>query len=251
MQRTVTDKSYSSIEAFISTIPEIFDASGKVIFRGRNTIKSLMAPDGTELIVKRFGSLNIARRIAYTLFSHSKARRAFDNGLEFLNRGFQTPQPVAYIEIYQGHLLAECYFVSLRSSGQQLFDSMVETPEFDNSMADRVARLMADLHQSGAVHGDPNLKNILYDSTNDRIELIDTNRSYFTTHLSVGESLRNLMRVSHRRDLIDHIARRYAQLRGLNPDVTSSRIFRLLEKFERNRRIRHRIKAFILQRPVD
>lgn len=251
MQKICLNPKFKSCEDFISRIPEVFNDIGTTIFTGRNTVKSVIAPDGSDLIIKKFGHLNPLRRIVYTAISHSKARRAYDNGMQFLKRGFSTPEPVAYIEIYSGGLLSDCYFISLRFQGQQLFDTMVETPTFDTAMADRVAELMANLHKKGAVHGDPNLKNILYDPSSDSLTLIDTNRSYFKKKIGTRPSLRNLMRVTHRRDLIDRIARRYALLRGLNPSETSARIFKLLEKFERNRRLRHKIKSFILRRPVD
>lgn len=251
MQKVFINPAFDNLDDFIAEIPVTFNETGTTIFIGRNIVKSIIAPDGTELVVKRFGHLNLLRRIAYTTISHSKARRAYDIGLRFIELGFHTPTPVAYIEIYDDGLIVDCYFISLRCEGVQLFDSMVETPAYDAAMADRVAELMAKLHQSGAVHGDPNLKNILYDNKADRLTLIDTNRSFFSTRLSIKRCLRNLMRVTHRRDLIDHISRRYAEIRGLDPDRTSAHIFHLLKNFERSRRIRHKIKSFILRRPVD
>ena len=41
-----------------------------------------------------------------------------------------------------------------------------------------------------------------------------------------------------------HIVGRYASLRGLDPVKTVDRVFAMLERFERNRERRHRIKKF-------
>ncbi len=242
---------YSSLREFIAMLPSRFDNEGETLFDARNTVKGFRLPDGTRLVVKRFGRLRFFRRVIYSMFCSTKARRAYVNGMRFLALGFSTPEPVAYIEIYDGLLLSDCYFVSLHSDAKELFPRMVTSEQYDRGLADRVAQLMADLHGKGAVHGDPNLKNILSDGDDRPLVLIDTNRSYFKNRLGRKECLRNLMRVSHRRDLIEHVARRYADLRGYDADATVITIMDLLRRFERSRRIRHKLKSIVTGRPVD
>lgn len=244
---------YTGIEDDIRHILSHYDEEGELIFSGRNTLK-VFTCSGIEIVVKRFGRLTLFRRLIYSTISHSKARRAYDNGLKFIALGFDTPTPVAYAEFYKRRLLSDSYFISLRSSDRALFHDLVEAKRFDSALADEVASLMSQLHSAGAVHGDPNLNNILYSRDSDgsvRLTLIDTNRSYFRKHLTIKRKLKNLMRVTHRRDLMRHIAGRYAELQGLDPVATADKEFAMLRRFERNRRIRHRIKSIILRRPVD
>lgn len=242
---------YSRLNDFIVSVPSRFPAEGKVLLDARNTVKCLTAPDGTRMVVKRFGRLNLFRKLVYSSFWRPKSRRAYDNGMRFIGLGFSTPEPVAAIEIYRRGLLDDCYFVSLHSDGTELFPLMVTAEHYDRRLADRVAELMAELHAKGAVHGDPNLKNILTSGDDAPLELIDTNRSYFSRRLSRRSCMRNLMRVSHRRDLITHVVARYAELRGYDRESAVEEVIAMLVRFERNRRIRHRIKAFVTGRPVD
>lgn len=242
---------YSRLGDFIASVPSRFPIEGEMLLDARNTVKSFTTSDGTRVVVKRFGRLNLFRKLVYSSFWRPKSRRAYVNGMRFIELGFSTPEPVAAIEIYRCGLLDDCYFVSLYSAGTELFPRMVTAEHYDRRLADRVAELMADLHSKGAVHGDPNLKNILTCGDDTPLELIDTNRSYFSRHLSRRRCMRNLMRVSHRRDLIIHVVSRYAELRGLDSGQTVDKVIGMLVHFERNRRIRHRIKAFVTGRPVD
>lgn len=252
--RLTINPGYELLRAFVETLPTAFASTGETVFVGRNTVKRFVAGDGTVMIVKRFGHLHFVRRLIYSTVCRTKARRAYDNGLRFVALGFDSPEPVACIETTRHGVLEDSYFVSIESEAKALFPELVEAQSFDKGLADSVAGLMADLHEAGAVHGDPNLNNLLYRRGVDgsvRLTLIDTNRSYFRRRLSRKECLRNLMRVTHRRDLMRYIASRYAELRELDPEKTVGRIFSMLAAFERSRRIRHKVKSIILRRPVD
>ena len=245
--RTEINPSFSAIQDYIAAIPAIFEKEGETIYRGRNEVKVFIAPDGMELVVKRFGRLPAFRRFIYSTVVKSKARRAYEYGELYLSLGFDTPQPVAYIEISERGILSDAYFISLRSDYSPLFGPLVEAERFDSQLADKVAEFMATLHAKGAFHGDPNLNNILYKRSPDgavSIAVIDTNRSRFRRHLSMRACLKNLMRVSHRRDLMRQVAGRYATLRGLDPVETVDRVFGMLKRFERNREMRHRLKGY-------
>lgn len=246
--KIVINPPFSRIADFIAAVPDAFDNSGETIFHGRNTLKRIAAPDGSILVIKRFRHLPFLRRLIYSTVSRSKARRAFDNGMQFLSLGFDTPSPVAYIETRRRGILADAYFISLNSDSSPLFVPLVESDRYDAALADKVAALMAALHDKGAVHGDPNLNNILYSTAPDgsvALTLIDTNRSRFCRRLSSKTCFKNLMRVTHRRDLMRHIAGRYASLRGLDPVATVDRVFTMLQRFERNRALRHRLKSLL------
>lgn len=245
---------YNHLQSYLSEMPATFADSGETIFRGRNEIKRMLAPDGTELVVKHFARLPLFRRLIYSTVSRSKARRAFDFGNRFISLGFNTPTPVACVEISSKGILTDAYFVCLHSDFTPLFEPLVNADRFDTALADNVAALMNNLHRSGAIHGDPNLNNILYKVSDDgsvAMTLIDTNRSHFGRKLSTRRRLKNLMRVSHRRDLMQRIVGRYAELSGLDPAKTIDKVFKMLEHFERNRRIRHRLKSVLLRRSSD
>lgn len=243
----VINPAYEPLRDFLVTLPERFDG-GELVFRSRNTIRRFTASDGTVLVVKQFRRRGLLQRIIYSTVEHSKGHRAYDNGLELLRRGFDTPEPVAYIELKRRGLLCDTYFISRECNDAGLFGALVDTKLFDHAQADAVASLLARMHDSGALHGDPNLNNILCRREADgslHLTLIDTNRSHFTAPggLSASRCLDNLKRVTHRRDLLAYIVGRYAGLRGLDPEVSVRRVTDLVGRFERNRERRHRVKA--------
>lgn len=243
----VINPAYEPLRDFLVTLPERFDG-GELVFRSRNTIRRFTASDGTVLVVKQFRRRGMLQRIIYSTVEHSKGRRAYDNGLELLRRGFDTPEPVAYIELKRCGLLCDTYFVSRECNDAGLYADLVDTELFDHAQADAVASLLARMHDSGALHGDPNLNNILCRREADgslHLTFIDTNRSHFTAPggLSASRCLDNLKRVTHRRDLLAYIVGRYAGLRGLDPEVSVRRVTDLVSRFERNRERRHRVKA--------
>ena len=243
----IINPAYGALRDFIGALPGRFDG-GELVFRSRNTIRRFTAPDGTVLVVKHFRRRGLLQRIIYSTVEHSKGRRAYDNGLELLRRGFDTPEPVAYIELKRRGLLCDTYFVSRECNDAGLYGALVDTELFDHAQADAVASLLARMHDSGALHGDPNLNNILCRREADgslHLTLIDTNRSHFTAPggLSASRCLDNLKRVTHRRDLLAYIVGRYAGLRGLDPEVSVRRVTDLVSRFERNRERRHRVKA--------
>lgn len=245
--RLTINPAYSALGDWLSCLPDDF-GRGALIYRGRNELRRFTAPEGTDLVVKRFGRLPLFRRVIYSTVVRSKARRAFDFGNRYLELGIDTPTPVASIELYDGGVLADAYFVSLYSADEPLFGPLVEAERFDSALAGEVARFMAELHAKGALHRDPNLKNILYRRENDgsvRMSLIDTNRSVFKRRIGKRAALKNLMRVSHRRDLMRQIVGRYATICKLDPIMTVDRVFASLDRFERNRSFRHRLKHII------
>jgi hypothetical protein len=63
--------------------------------------------------------------------------------------------------------------------------------------------------------------------------MIDINRSHFCDGMPSDEDcLKNMVRLTHRRDLYEDLIRRYAKLRGWDADSTAHRALALLDRFE-------------------
>lgn len=267
MKKTVISSDYADLGEEIASLPEKFAAEGSLLFAGRNEIR-LMTIGGRLLVVKRYGRLNTLRAVSYTLFSSSKASRAYHYAREMSRRGIDTPTAVAYIEIFRRGLLRDCYFVSEYTADRPLFDVLVDTPAYDRRLAAEVGRFVATMHSRGVIHGDPNLNNILYrplGAGDYHFSVIDTNRSRFSglkgaakeskvikdlkdfsffPSLSRQACLANLKRLTHRRDLLHDILTAYAEARGWDAAATIAAVERRLGRFERNRRRRHAIQRF-------
>lgn len=246
--KIVINGAYRQCENFIRMVPEKFDGGGTLLHSGRNTVKSFTV-DGTELIVKRYKRPNIIQRIAYTFFKKSKAERAYLYAAELRKRGLKTPHEAAFIEIKDGGLLSDSYFISAACHLPAL-TTPLQRPGFDTALADKLAAYLAKMHEHGVLHGDTNLGNILYETGADgsvTFWLIDTNRSKFH-HPSYNECIENLRRLTHYKPLLDYVIRQYATCRGFNPDKASADIIRKIEKFEHDKDVRHKIKKRFTKR---
>ena len=107
--------------------------------------------------------------------------------------------------------------------------------DYPPELAEAVAQQVWLMHSRGVLHGDLNLSNFLCtkDEKGYRFTMIDTNRSHFTEGWPTdGQCLKNLVRLTHRRDLYEDLVRRYARLRGWDADSTARQALLLLERFE-------------------
>lgn len=246
--KTVINDGYLRYKNFITGVPETFAGGGVPLHTGRNTVKSFTT-DGAELIVKRYKRPNIVQRIAYTFFEKSKAKRAYLYAAELRKRGLNTPHEAAYIELKHGGLLSDSYFISAACHLTPL-SVPLQRPGFDTRLAGALAEYLAEMHAKGVLHGDPNLGNILYKVNSDgtyEFWLIDTNRSHFRRP-TYDDCMENLKRLTHYRPLLDYVIRRYAGIRGWNPDKTSADVMRRLAGFERNKDRIRKIKKRLAKR---
>lgn len=247
--KTIVNDEFRSLGDFIKSLPETFESGGTTLYKARNTVKKFTC-DGIDLIVKRYKRPNAVQRVVYTLFRPSKAARAYSYANILLDRGYATPTPIAYIEIKKGGLINECYFISTVTTDTPLYDALVETPDFDRELAAKLAQYVAQMHIDGVMHGDPNLNNILYNREEDgttHFTLIDTNRSTFKSNLSKSSCISNLVRLTHRRDLLEYLISRYAEYRKWDVDDTVRRVIDGLDKFEHRREVKYRLKQKYLK----
>lgn len=218
-----------------------FESEGKVIFAGRNTIK-LIEIDGRELVVKRFRRPNLIQKIVYTWFKKTKAYRSYNNAKELINRGFDTPKPVEYVETHRLGLVDYCYYVCERTDNPPIED-LTDRDDWSHELALAFAGYAAELHEKGVLHHDLNDTNVLYDA-DFRFSLIDLNRMCFYplgTELPLEVCLDNLTRFTGRMDLFEFVVREYAKVRGLDIEETTQRALAIKRRHDRNWYRRKRI----------
>lgn len=245
--KTVVNKQYTGIKEYIGSIPSIFSWEGTEIYNKRNVVK-ILPHDGIDFVVKRYKRPNLVQRVAYTFFCPGKAERAYRYAGIMLSLGIDTPAPVAYIEIRDSGLLSDSYFISSRSFDKPLYPELVDTPDYDKDLARDVARFMVSLHEKGVLHGDPNLNNILYHRDSDgkpHFTLIDTNRTKFATSFSREECIHNLMRLTHRRDLLTLLVSEYAVCRKWDVPETVRQVLDRLSAFEHRREVKYKFKRLL------
>lgn len=230
--RIVVHPHYTHVADFVQLLPTLFANEGELLYDKRNKIRRFYM-NGEPIIVKKFKQPHLIQRITYTFFKKSKAERAYLYAAKLREQGFETPHEIAFIEIKSNGLFTDSYFVSTECRDASM-KQLLNKEHFEEKPADELAAYLAKLHQKGILHGDINLSNILY-----RIEdgqyfftLIDTNRSQFIPSPSVELCIENLKRLTHHKQLLEYVVRKYAVIRGWSPEICTSKALQYLEAFE-------------------
>lgn len=241
--KVIINAQYKHLTDFIKNLPETFGKEGETLYQGRNLIKAFTV-QGTEIVVKHYKCPNFVQKIAYRWLRPSKAQRAYIFALRLVSMNIDTPEAIAYIEKQRFGLFQDCWFVSARCHDEPLFPVLVERPDYDQELAKCFAQYLVKLHLKGFLHGDLNLANILFRKENQtfHFSVIDINRSKFIKHPSPKECLRNLMRVTHRIDLLRNIVTAYAEERQWNAKECCCKVEHFLHEFERRRARKYKWK---------
>ncbi len=237
--KTEIAENYQNHQAFIKSVPErMACGEGEVLYHARNEVRRLNH-EGQVFIVKQFKRVNAIQQVIYTFFRPTKAARAYRFAEEFRKRGITTPREIAYIETAEHGLFTTGYFISEEARGRETHLDLREVKDFDTALADAVARQVVLMHSKGILHGDLNLSNFLYERQADgqfSFVMIDINRSHFTDGWPTDDQcLRNMVRMTHRRDLYTYLVRSYAEIRGWDAETTVSKALQLLHQFEHRR----------------
>lgn len=235
-----------------NTIRDTFAQQGTLLYNGRNQVKLMRLDLGdtapTEVVVKRFMCRNIFQRIAYTFFSHSKARKAYDNAMRLIKLGINTPHPYAYVEYKSSLLLKECYYISGVDTGRDLAELLPVhgNAPYSVALADAFGAFVAQLHHQGIIHHDLNSTNVRF-HTNDNehytFSLIDINRMRFypANSIPLYARLENLTRFTGRCDITRYVANAYAKAYGEDPEHFTQLASRVKQRHDRRWRRRKAI----------
>ena len=209
--KVVVNPKYAHLRSWIEAIPLSFETEGSVIYKGRNVIK-VMSSEGIEFNIKKYKRPHLINRFVYTFFRKSKSFRAYYNGLRIQEKGFDTAESVAYMEINRGGLFSDSYYVSLQCLGAREIREYYFGPLSGNeALIDDFARYSAKLHDAGIYHLDYSPGNVLIRDTGTFI-LVDVNRMRFMK-VSPEDGCRNFARLFGCDDIYERIAMVYSQSR--------------------------------------
>lgn len=233
---------YSKFTRFISEMPLTFSQSGKVIYDGRNEIR-VIVHDGLAINVKRYKVPNIINRMAYSSIRKPKCVRAYEYAFNLREKGFETPEPIAYIVERKGGLITTSYFISIQSDYDRMFYEFGKGGvEGREDIIRAFARYTAHLHEAGVFHKDYSPGNILFKKTDDevRFSLVDINRMSFAP-VSLEKGCSNFARLWGQEDFFRIIAEEYAAERNFN----SRNCLKLILRYRRDF-----WKRFARKRPI-
>jgi 3-deoxy-D-manno-octulosonic acid kinase len=170
--------------------------------KGRTPHPSIPLEDGKRMVLRQYSHGGLLRTITGNLyFFGARSFRELTLTEEVQSCGIPTISSIGAIHHRILFPFYQAYFLSLEVPHAmdliQYFQEIGAHPSRENLSLKRktirsVGLLIRQLHQAGFFHGDLQLKNILV--AGDQLLLIDFDRSYRKTTLSVQERMKNLLR---------------------------------------------------------
>lgn len=232
--KIILNPKYEHLRDYLTHIEEHFEQEGREIFRDRNVLRTLQV-GGLTLCVKRYAPLSLRGRLAVKIYKASKGKKAYFRPLQLRERGFESPDPVAFVKYRKGWMKTTTYFVCLYSTYRYNLSMLPTLPaDVQRDVTQSFARYAARLHEDGFLHRDFSSGNILFDKKGERYHfaLIDTNSIRCGRPVSVEKGCANFSRLVGDDAFFDLLAGEYAAARGADAATCRSLIRRSLAQAE-------------------
>jgi tRNA A-37 threonylcarbamoyl transferase component Bud32 len=152
-----------------------------------------------DLFIKRYKIRGFIEELKYLVFP-SKAQREWKMARLALHRGISTPCPLAMAERRRWRVLRDALFITQAISPSVPLLEVLGEKGYEDHLF-RAALLIKQIHEAGFFHQDLHAGNILVNSNDEELYLIDLHRS------------RSMRRISERRQLWN-LAQFYYSVRG-------------------------------------
>jgi tRNA A-37 threonylcarbamoyl transferase component Bud32 len=239
-------KDFSTSETFLLDILQWFPENQNAIHNDRNILK-VVDLGGRLTVVKSFKTPHLPSRWIYTFFRSSKAKRSFENSLTLKEKGFNVPEPVAFLEFFNHGLLKESFYISEKVTFDCTLHEVVRGQKYSwVEILPLVVEQAYRMHQCGIVHLDFSYGNVLVRELNNGFgfSLVDLNRLY-KGEVSLQRGLKSLVRLIESQESLYLIAEKYAQCSQEDPDVLRSILSEHYERHLRQKRVKSRLKSFM------
>lgn len=251
----MTIKIHSAFKAYKTEILNCisgFDNQGQLIYGGsRNSIKTFDIGDYI-LNIKAFQRPNFIKKIIYTYFRASKAKRSYNFAQYLIDKGIGTPKPIAYVEQKDLLGLTSSYYVCEHLEYDLMFRELVTDSEWPKheKILRQFTQFCFKLHENGIEFKDHSPGNTLIKKINEshyEFYLVDLNRMTFHDNMTIEQRMFNLRRLTPKLDMVSIIADEYAKLSEEN----SEKLFKMLweatsgfqRKFHRKKRFKNKFKS--------
>ena len=248
MGSIVIHKNFLSKDKEIKKCIRDFSSSGILFGDGqRNKIK-LFDLNGRTINIKSFKVPNVINQIAYKYFRKSKARRSYEYANRLLENGIGTPQPIAYTENFTITGLEKSFYVSEHLQVELTFRELVEIPEYPDheNVLRQFTRFSFDLHEKGIEFLDHSPGNTLIKKISEKqyeFFLVDLNRMNFHVEMDINMRMKNLSRLTPKKEMIQIMSDEYAQLYNKSVQEIFDKMWNYTCEFQEKYQRKHRLKA--------
>jgi len=237
------------VDFSLSEFEEIFNTSESIIQSNRNTLKKVCLGE-VETVVKSFKIPNAIQGFIYRYFRRSKARRSYEYSFLLSDSSVKTPEPLGYIEVYQGFRLRQSYFISSHLDYDFLIRDVLDNKvENKASLLKDFVAFTHHLHSNKILHLDYSAGNVCIKKVNDEYQfyLVDINRMAFGS-VSTKAGMRNFSRISSEPKDIAIFSKEYAKFSNASFEVCQQEILNAVVKARRYRDRKRKFKQFLNQR---
>jgi serine/threonine protein kinase len=179
------------------------EKKAEILLEGRNRVAvvvGLPRADETkaDIVIKEFHSVGVNR--LKSAFVSGKAFKSWQGACALVEKGIETPAPVAYLEERKGLFLEQSFFLAERIEGaQEIRFIFRELPSSElRRLLAGLSRHLSFCHKQGVLHHDLSDGNILVgkDERGDfRFYLLDTNRIRLKDRIGLLKKVKNLIRL--------------------------------------------------------
>ncbi|WP_324068720.1 MAG: lipopolysaccharide kinase InaA family protein [Flavobacterium sp.] len=245
------DSKFHSIKELILDNIVNFNSKGKILVNGQRNAIKLFDVDDITLNIKSFKKPNLVNKIAYRYFRKSKASRSFEFASKLMEMQIGTPQPVAFFEHFDLVGLNESYYVCEHLENVFEFRAIVQNEDFTNreEIIRQFTRFTFQMHQNGVEFLDHSPGNTLIkDNYNGSYSfyLVDLNRMKFHNTIDFQTRMKNLSKITHKKDMIEVMSNEYVKLSGEPEAVVFETMWKLTAdfqfRFHRKKRIKKKLK---------
>jgi hypothetical protein len=221
----------------IIAVVNSFAIEGRLLFGGSRNVIKLFELNEKTINVKSFKIPNIINKIAYKYIRKSKAKRSFEYATILLEKGIGTPEPIAYFENFSQFGLRDSYYVSEHLKADLTFRELVEIPDYPDheNILRQFTSFSFDLHEKGIEFMDHSPGNTLIKKISDnqyQFFLVDLNRMNFHESMGFDMRMKNLSRLTPKKEMISIMSDEYAKLYNKSIKEVFDNMWRYTAKFQ-------------------
>ena len=242
---------FSNLSDILNEIFVNFNFKGKILVNGQRNAIKLFEVEGITLNIKSFKRPNLINKIVYRYFRKSKARRSFEFASKLMEMQIGTPQPVAFFENYDFVGLKESYYACEHLENVFEFREIVQNEAFENRdfIIRKFTQFTFEMHEKGIEFLDHSPGNtLIYKNTDGSYSffLVDLNRMKFHETIDFKTRMKNLSKITHKKDMIEVMSNEYAKLSNGDETTIFETMWGLTAdfqyRFHRKKRIKKKLK---------
>lgn len=243
-RKLILREKYKDLKEFVAQIPRRFEQEGRTIYKGRNLIKVFDGPNDMLMNVKRYRIPKGINRLVYSLgIRKAKGLRGYQYPRVLLEKGIDTPEPIAYIEDRKGGLITYSYLITVQSKLQHTLYEFGNAPKEQwLPMVEPLAAFAAKIHEQNLMHRDFSPGNVLWDVIDGtyQFSVVDINRMYFG-EVDMKQGCENFARLWGPKEFFCELIRAYAKNRHFNEEEAICIALSARERFWTRYRKRHEV----------